>query len=452
MKNVSSSRYGTLLYAGALIVLIAGVSDTALAADSIWTPPQLAKLIEEAQKNNRSIQSIAARVEALENRVPAAAALPDPRVGFAVQNLPTDSFAFDQEPMTQKQVFVEQTVPWLSKLELRSDTAAGKAAQERAGLRAARLELSKEVAVAWYESGYVVESQRINQELIELIQRIRRDAESRYAVGRGQQQDIFQAEVELSRRRDEAIRLENLHKSIQDRLHELTNREDFQYIPPPSQLPEPDFRCSLPSLKEEALAGNPTLKGLKAALGSSKVDTALAEKEYFPDVTIRLRYGQRDQDRTGRNLPDFFSAAVALDIPLWHHKKQDHELAAAANDQRYAQNRYQNFQKQLPHKVHALASEIEDTCRRYRLYTRELIPQAGQWAGSALDAYQVSRVEFDAMIDARMRVLQYRREASRLLYTAYQKRAELEALIGGNVPESLRDSGHTPGGGTNVRQ
>ena len=452
MKYISPSKYCALLYAAALIVLIAGVSGKALAADSIWAPPQLAKLIEEALENNRSIHSIADRVEALKNRVPAAAALPDPKVGLAVQNLPTDSWAFDREPMTQKQIFVEQTVPWLSKLELRSRTAAGKAAQEKAGLDAARLELSREVALAWYESGYVAESRTINQELIELIQRIRRDAESRYAVGRGQQQDIFQAEVELSRRQDEAIRLENLQKSIQDRLHELTNREVFQYIPPPSQLPEPEFRLSVPNLTEEALAGNPTLKGLKAALASSKVDTDLAEKEYFPDFTIRLSYGQRDQDLTGRDLPDFFSAAVALDIPLWHQTKQDHQLAAAVNDQRYAQNRYQNLKKRLPHKVHALASEIEDTCRRYRLYTRELIPQAGQWAGSALDAYQVGQVEFDAMIDARIRVLKYRREASRLLHTAYQKRAELKALIGGDAMESGKDSEPATRGGTDAGQ
>jgi outer membrane protein TolC len=441
-----------MLHATALIMFIAGMPCKALGASPISAPPPLAELIEEALKNNRSIHSIAARMEALKQRIPAAAALPDPKIGFAVQNLPMDSFAFDREPMTQKQVFVEQTVPWVSKLELRSKTAAGKAAQEKAGLEAARLELCRQVAVAWYESGYVAESRRINQGLIELIGQIRRDAESRYAVGRGQQQDIFQAEVELSRRQDEAVRLESLENSIQDRLHELTNREGYQSIAPPSQLPEPKFRFSVPALTEAALTGNPTLKGLEAAIALSEAETGLAAKEYYPDFNIRFSYGQRDQDRTGRDLPDFFSIALALDIPLWYHTKQAQELAAAENDQRYAQNRYQDFKARLPYKIHALIAEIEDTCRRYRLYTQELIPQAGQWADSAMDAYQVGREEFDAMIDARMRVLKYRQEASRLFYAAYQKRAELEALIGGVAQECKTGSGQIFRGGTDARE
>ncbi|MBS3778763.1 MAG: TolC family protein [Desulfovermiculus sp.] len=419
-----------------LIIILAGHCPSGYATDSIWAPPQLEQLINEALENNRSIRSKAARTEALKTRIPAAAALPDPKIGFAVQSLPTDSFAFDQEPMTQKQVFVEQAVPWLSKLNLRSDTAAGRAAEQKAELEAARLELAREVAMTWYELGYVAESERINKELIELMGRIKRDAESRYAVGGGQQQDIFQAEVELSRLEDEAIRLEYRRKSMLDRLHELTNRERYQAIDPPSRLPEPEFRFSAPTLAEEALAKNPILKGLQAAMNRAKSETDLAENEYYPDFSFRLSYGQRDHDFNGRDLPDFISAAVTIEIPLWHKKKQSNELAATIHDQRFAQNRYQDLKTRIPYKINSLISEIEDAVRRYRLYTQELVPQSGQWARSALDAYQVGKVEFDTMINARIRVLKFRQEASRLLFTAYQKRAELEALIGGDIEKA----------------
>ena len=431
MKHFLSAKNPTGLSAAIILFSMVCLSTPGLAAGLIWAPPCLEQLISEALENNRLIRSYAARAKAFKTRIPAAAALPDPKVGFAIQSLPTDSFAFDQEPMTQKQIFVEQTVPWLSKLELKSETAAGKAAQKMAELKAARLELAREVADAWYELGYVAESQQINNEMFELVRRIRRDAESRYAVGRGQQQDIFQAEVELSRLEDEAIRLENLRKSIGDRLHELTNREHYQSVEPPSQLPEPDFRFSAPVLTEDALVQNPKLRELKAAINSARAETGLAKKEYFPDFNVRLSYGQRQQDRTGRELPDFFSAAVALDIPLWHTKKQSNELAAAMDDQRSAQSRYQDLKSRLPYTIRSLTSKIEDTRRRYRLYADELIPQAEQWARSALDAYQVDNVEFDTMINARIRVLEYKQEASRLFYTTYQKRAEIEALIGG---------------------
>jgi hypothetical protein len=40
------------------------------------------------------------------------------------------------------------------------------------------------------------------------------------------------------------------------------------------------------------------------------------------------------------------------------------------------------------------------------------------------------------MIKARIQVLKYKQEARRLFYTTYQKRAEIEALIGG-IPGNM---------------
>ena len=431
-----------MLAAALTLLLITGYPGAARPAEMIWAPPGLQQLIDEALQNNHALRSRAAQVKALEKRTRAAGALPDPKLGFAVQSLPTDSFAFDQEPMTQKQIFLEQSVPWLSKLDLRSETTAQSAREEEAGLAAARLELARDVADAWYELGYVAESQRINDALIELLERIRRDAESGYAVGEGLQQDIFQAEVELSRLKDEAVRLESRRSTIEDRLHELTNRQARKSIKPPSDLPEPDFSFSAEALAESALAGNPDLRRLQAAIKGAAAETRLAKKDYYPDFNIRLTYGQRDEDRTGRDLPDFFSAAVAMDIPLWHKSKQSRAVAAATENQRSARSRYHDLKTRLPYRINSLAAEIKDSRRRYTLYKNELIPQAGQWARSALDAYEVDRVAFDTMIEARIRVLNYRREASRLFYNIYQKRAELEAWIGGAVQTGQQETFH----------
>ena len=442
MTHLFPAIYRALRSAAVLTVFLAALSSTGHAADSIWAPPELEKLIEEALANNQSISSRQARVKGLENRIPAAGALPDPKVGFALLSLPTDSFSFEQEAMTQKQIFLEQAVPWLSKLDLRSEIAAQNAREEEARLEAARLELARDVADAWYELGYVAESQRINDELFELLERIRRDAESGYAVGEGLQQDIFQAGVELSRTEDEAVRLESRRSRIEDRLHELTNRREYDPIAPPSNLPEPDFSFSAETLAENALTENPDVKGMQAAIEGAGAETRLAKKDYYPDFNIRLTYGQREEDRSGRDLPDFFSAAVAMDIPLWHKSKQSREVAAASENQRSARNRYHDLKTRLPYRIHSLAAEIKDSRRRYALYQNERIPQAGQWARSALEAYAVGRVAFDTMIEARIRVLKYRRQASRLFYNIYQKRAELEAWTGGAAQTEQQETFH----------
>jgi len=443
MTNLLPANCRAVLPAAVFMVLFSGFFCTVSAQQFIWAPPALQQLIDEALENNRLLQSKADRAEALKKRIPAAGALPDPKIGFALQSIPTDSFTLDQEPMTQKQIFVEQTVPWLSKLDLRSEAAAAEARQQKAELEAARLELARDVAVAWYELGYVVESLRINDELTDLVARIRRDTESRYAVGDGLQQDIFQAGVELSRLKDEAVRLENRRTTIEDRLHELTNRVEPTSIDPPADLSGLGFVISAEKLAAAALEKNPDLQGMQAQIQTARTQKQLAQKDYYPDFNIRLTYGQREEDRTGRDLPDFVSAAVAMDIPLWHKSKQSNEVAAASRNQFSAQNRYRDLQNRLPYRIQSLVAEINDTRRRYRLYTEELIPQAGQWARSAKEAYEVDRVEFDTMIDARIRVLKYRREASRLFHDIYQKRAELEAWVGGTATgKTLKDNSH----------
>lgn len=395
-----------------------------------WSPPPLKKLISEALENNQMLRSQAAQVKALQARIPAAGALPDPKIGLRLQNLPADSYRFDQEPMTQKQFVVEQTVPWLSKLGLKSESQSWSAGQERAAFNARRLELARQVAAAWYELGYVSESQGINKRMVELMAQIRENAQNRYAVGKGSQQDVFQAAVELTRLEDEAIMLENRRSTIEDRLHALLNRERYQSIAPPADLGEPDFSLIPGALTESAYKNNPELEGLQAAIERTRTQTRLAEKEYYPDFNIRLSYGQREEDRTGRDLPDFFSASVMLDVPLWYQRKQANEVAAAEQKRRAAENRYRDLSRRLPHQINALSRQIRDTRKRYRLYEETLVPQARQWARAARDAYPVGEVSFDTMIEARIRVLRYQRETSRLLHRLYQKRAELEAVLG----------------------
>mgnify|MGYP006291599877 CR=1 FL=1 len=400
-------------------------------------PPELARIIAEGLSNNQAIQALEAEVKAFGERIESAGALPDPKVGIAALNMPTDSFRFDEEAMTQKQIAVEQTVPWLSKLDLKSETVAHNARLKAAELASARLSLARDIADTYYEIGYVAQSQEINAKLMEMVRRIRRDAENNYAVGKGLQQNIFQADVELSRLRDEAIMLENRRRTLADRINALLNRQTYRPLDPPAKLPQPDFNLNISQLKQTALSANPELEGLKSGTDRARAEIKLAEKEYFPDFNFRLAYGQRDEDFTGRDLPDFFTAAVMMDVPLWHRTKQSRDVAAAGHQLRSAENRYTDLRRRLPHQINTLVSEIEDTRQRHLLYRDELIPQAEQWARSALDAYEVGKVPFDTMIDARIRLLRYERDASRLKFTIYQKRAALEALVG----QPLREKG-----------
>ena len=83
----------------------------------------LFNLIQELQQNNPNLESSYQNWQATKARVPQAGALPDPMLGINLQNLPINSFRFDQEPMTGKQFFLVQKFPFPGKQGLQQKIA-----------------------------------------------------------------------------------------------------------------------------------------------------------------------------------------------------------------------------------------------------------------------------------------------------------------------------------------
>jgi len=403
---------------------------TGLAASPIWAPPPLTQLIEEGLSQNKEIKSLEAGVAGLKDEIPFAGSLDDLRLGFAILNLPTDTFSFDQEAMTQKQIFIAQKFPWFGKLDLRSQRATLRAVRQDAVLQARRLELARKIAISYYELGFIATSLRINKRLTDTVSQLLGVAETRYATGRGLQQDVLQAQVELSKLLDEKIRLERRRRTLEDQINGLLNRESFTPVQPPEELSYPDLQLNVKNLQNKALKENPQLRVRQTKIDITAVEIQLAKKQYWPDMDIRLAYGQRDQDFTGRDLPNLVSGSVTMNIPLWQKKRQNSKLAATQKEHEAAINFYQNLMESLPYRVDALVTEIHDTQRNYRLFADALLLQADQWANSSLRAYEVGSLEFNTMIEAQIRLLRFELQAANYIFNIYQKRAELEEVLG----------------------
>ena len=430
MKHLFKKR---LILTVALFGLGLVVCKTLMAQAPVNAPQPLVELIEEGLVQNKEIQSLEAKVQSLEEEVSFAGSLEDLRLGFGVLNLPTDSWEFDEEPMTQKTVFLAQKFPWFGKLSLRSQRQALMASEQQAMLEAKKLELARKIATAYYELGFVLTNHGINERLTDMVTQLLKVAETRYASGEGLQQDVLQAQVELSKLIDEKIVLEKRRRTLRDQINELLNREQFMSIKPLMDLEYPEVQLdsqALKDLKEKSLAHNPWLRLRQAKVAQSEVEIKLAKKEYWPDMDFKVAYGQRDEDFTGRDLPDFFSATVTLNLPVWAKSRQNKKLAASKKSHDAAIKSYHNLVKSLPYQVNVLATEIKNTQKNYKLYVDALLVQSEQWARSSLAAYEVGKVEFNTMVNAQILLLRAELQAKRYLYSIYQKLAELKELIG----------------------
>ena len=112
-------RTFTLLF----IVLILCTPLPSVAAEEQGAAAGLEELITEAVRNNPELKASGEHVAAFEEKPSQAESLDNPRLGLAVLNLPTDTYRFDQEPMTQKLIALKQRFPFPGKLSLKGDIA-----------------------------------------------------------------------------------------------------------------------------------------------------------------------------------------------------------------------------------------------------------------------------------------------------------------------------------------
>ncbi|MBC8413305.1 TolC family protein [bacterium] len=166
------------------------------------------------------------------------------------------------------------------------------------------------------------------------------------------------------------------------------------------------------------------LKAVKAGLLHS-----LAEKEYYPDFDIGVSYGQRD-DSGAVNRPDFFSAGVSINIPLWHRNKEGRKVAEEKAGIDAALQQYEAMRNDLIFQIARLSAEIRQLEREAELFKTGLIPQSSISYETILSDYKLSKAGFLAIIKSQIERSDYELEHYRLQVDREKKLAELEAVVG----------------------
>ena len=394
---------------------------------------ELERLTKEMLVNNQSLKALEQSVAALKEEVQAAGALDDPKFGFGLLNLPADSFRFDEQPMTQKQITMSQRIDWFGKRDLKTQRAALNALKQESVLNTRRLQLTRNLTDAYYELGFVVASLEINERLTNHMDQIVQVAEARYGSGKGLQQDILQAQVEQSLLMDRRNMLKRERRAIEDRINGLLNRNIYVPVTPPSPEALPELEGSIEIWQAIASESNLKLQTRRIEIEQARVDVDLARKAYYPDPDLKMAYGQRDEDTEGNSQSDFVSATITFSLPVWAKRKQDRRYDATAKRRQAAQAQFKDLAAQLPHQVDAVVAELDQIKENYTLYTDALLVQAGQWAESARFSYEVGKVNFNTMVSAQLQELKLERQAKQYLYLFYRKMALLDNLLGGRL-------------------
>jgi len=420
-------------YLCGFFLLLALLSPAPLPAGEGKPVEDLPALVATALADNPELKASKARWELFRSRIDQARSLEDPMLMLKLQNWVVDEpFNSRVDPMTQRVIGISQQIPFWGKRDLKAEVAAREADSYRWTAEERKLELARMVKETWYRLYYVDRSREIVERNIKILDDFITLAQTKYSVGQGAQQDVFKAQVERSKLLDTGITLEQQRKTLRANLNALLYRPADT---PVGRIPDFDIRpvsLSGKELRERALESRPQIKGLEALVGKGEAGLKLARKENWPDFNISFEYMQRDPvgDEKGK---DMYSAAVTFNLPVQRARRR--AMVAEANSEiSMAAEELKALRNTIGAGIEDLLAQLERRRRLVELYKTGIIPQAAQSLESAVIGYRVNKIDFLTLLDNRITLFNYEREYHDSLAEYQMNRAQLEALVGGELP------------------
>ena len=433
MKN-RRKRY--LLLSSSVFFVVLLLTAAASAAEERCEQLSTAQAVADATADNPGLAAIRARYQALATLPAQQSALPDPVLSLGALNLPTDSFDFAQENMTQMQVGISQKFPFPGKLGLKKESASLEAEAALQEIDEARLLLVKNTRTTWWDIFYLEKSLEIVRSNQDLLRATVAAARTKYEVGKGLQQDVLLAQVELTKLMDRELTIANAVAKKKASLAALLARPaDSSCFTLANQASELILPTVLPvsTLQAMALTSRPGLLALEKKTAASQSRIELAHKEYYPDFTVGAAYGYRQDSPDGRDRSDLATFKISMNLPIWSGSKQDQAVAQRTSESLAAQHKVQAFKDRLLAEIASQFSEFSSTSSQSELFRTSLIPQAEQTAAAMLKGYQVNKVDFLNVVRAQLALYNYKITYWHHLSSAFKALAGLEAATGTGV-------------------
>ena len=419
-----------------ITVLIATVSTYTQAQVDVSASPSdiftVEAAVNAALADNPGLAAMKARVEALASVPAQQGALPDPRLSLNLLNIPLDSFDLQQEAMTQVQIGFSQMLPYPGKLALRTAVAEHETTAARWQVDEMRLKLERDVRIVWWNLFFTDRGLEIIERNKQLLRQFVDVAQTKYKVGKGLQQDVLLAQLELSKLYDRVINLTSMRRNQAVQLNALLNRPTTYAV----QLSDRSTETLSEINDEQGLLARATKNRPLLAVGQSNINAArarlgLAKKDYSPNFNVGVTYGYRGGDNVnGSTRADLFSVKLSVNLPLYTKNRQD-----KAVDQRTRQLLQQQYL--LDDERGRVAAEVSQALADYqrsreqtRLFKQGIIPQASQTVAAMLAAYQVNKVDFLNLVRAQVTLFNYETRYWKALSQGKQAQARLRAAVG----------------------
>lgn len=387
--------------------------------------------LDLALERDAGLSDLKSQRLAVEQQALADAALPDPELFLGAEGIPVND-PFGSDMMTMYMVGVRQQWPAGQTRRLLAERGQSESHVLASRSSARRLEIQREVRLAWLEWVAAVQVSEIAEQGLDALDEMLELATSRFRAGTARQRDVDQARLEhalqAGRILDQITRVEEA----------ASNLARWTGVWPESgsqtELPRWSAPGTSPELTEP-LSRHPAIEAETRGIDTGRIEVELARQSYRPMWMVEAGYGhQRGSDPMGGRMSDKLFGMVSISLPLFTGNRQDRRLAAAEAeaDARIHQRHYrlQEWEGNLRRQLAALANQQ----RRLELLEETILPQSERTLESTLQAYRSDRASFDELVRARLAELDQRTTIIETRLAWLRARAELAWLTAEEKP------------------
>jgi outer membrane protein TolC len=352
--------------------------------------------------------------------------LPDPMLSMGLLNLPSDGFAFDQEPMTQIKVGLAQTFPRGDSLAIKQQQLNYQADQHPYQREDRKAKIRFTVSQLWLDAlkadhtiRMIKRDRVLFEQLVDIVK-----ASYSSAQGNTRQQDVISAQLELARLDDRLIAINsqrdiavsNLSEwlspsaqlAVSETFADNANNADLannSALPTTTELPN-NIQVLLQRTDNTALlqllTHHPALLAIEQSAKAGDTAVKLAKQKYKPQWGVNASYAYRDDDPLGQSRADFFSVGITVDIPIFGYVKQDSEVAASSLTAQAIETEKRLLQQRMLSQMLGLYQKEIRFGQREQGFITAILPQIQEQADASLSGYTNDDGDFSEVMRARI--------------------------------------------------
>ncbi len=350
----------------------------------------------------------------------------NPQVSASVQNLPTDGFAFDQEPMTQFKVGLKQQLPRGDENLYSQQKYQVMADQMSVESQARKAWLKREVTLTWLDWVYATRRIGLLDKEKSLLTQLLDFTDSRYSqgVGAAAQQDILQVRLALLSLDDkyvQAYQQKNearsalskwfgapLDESVSAPLTQSTRDAiEVDAILNDSNLSLSSFLTVIENSEPfSILQHHPEAMLLQIQTQIEAQNVNIAREQTKSQWAFEASYGYRQDAQNGASRADFVSLGVQVDLPFFNKSRQEASIAAAASKMSASETDFRLKVNELAANAEVLKSRLSALSERKALYETALIGETRQLSEAELTAYTTDTGDIGDVVNANLKQVQ----------------------------------------------